>query len=233
MTKKNREREVVVNLLGHPAVLAPAAIGAMVILSVPLFGAPLILLGVGVAGVAAGGGVAAWRARNVRDAINDRILERERQHQAQGREKKLCDLHKLLSSDDDPADETLLAQLRMLERDFKREEDWASVPLNVRVDLEFLFEQLFWVCIDELEKGFRLLDRSRRTATPGVRENLAQQQKGKLARIQESIQELEALMVKVAEIQSGVDSDEQREIVMRMKQNVAAAAQTQRQLANH
>ncbi len=230
---KTRKREVTRSLLFHPVVLGPTALGTAAILSVPLFGAPLILLGVGAAGVAAGGSIAVWRARTIKDKINDRILARERKQQEAEREQKLRDLHKLLASDDDPADETLLVRLRMLERDFKREEDWANVSINLRVDMEVLFEQLFWVCVQELEEGFKLLDRSRRTSTPTVRQDLEHQQKEKLASIDESIQELEKLMVTVCKVQSGVGGSKSREIVDEMKRNVAAAAKTQKQLQGH
>lgn len=204
------KRKALLVLIAHPLTAVPFMAGVTMILAdlVGLTGNfPLMLFGI----LAMLGSLGAFLTRFIfkREVVAKEVLEELEAEADKIREEQLDELHQKLSQDRDTRDERLLADLRIIAQGF-RESRRVLGEARVLAMLEIYgkVEELFNMCVRNLEQSFLTLEMSRNLRTPAVAKQLTERRDMILDDIAASVTKLGSILTEIGRLNEGDDATE-------------------------
>ena len=183
------KRKVLLDIFASPLTLLPVVGGATALLvSWAVGGNPALTMG-GIAGVLGGVGMFASRMIFGLEKLTNQAYEYVLKKQQANQQAALQRLDQRLRKDRDPRTERLLAQLQTLYRELQRDIEQGKISVSAHEVLDGV-DSVFTVCVDYLDRSFRLWETASRM-TGAARNNVLQQREELIVEVARSCEHLE------------------------------------------
>jgi hypothetical protein len=205
-------KQVFINHLGSPLVLAPLLFGVTSLTAAWAFDwkmAGIAAFG-GIAGILASGGIFLTRLILGGEATATAVIQEMEGETIRKREKDLDRLERELeSSDNDPRPEKALRDLRSLVEILKEHTlDPKSHHLATVVDIHARVTELFEHCVELLQQTIRLWQAASKLSTPVAKQPILDQRETMIAEIQSSVKQVSDTLVGLTQLGTSETSTE-------------------------
>ncbi len=161
------KRKVLLDLFASPLTLLPVVGGITALLASWAMGGDPVLTFGGLAGVLGGIGMFSSRIIFGLEKMTNQAYEYVLEKQQSSQRAALQQLFEKLQADRDPRTERLLTQLQALYHDLKRDVEEGKITITAHQVLDGV-DNVFRVCIDYLERSFRLWETAGRMKGEGA-----------------------------------------------------------------
>lgn len=140
------------------------------------------------------------------------------------RDDKIIPLRELIGKDQWPEDEQMLDRLWDINVNISGDAMWEGISPRLRLQIEQQFNRIFWICADDLERGYYMLQRADDVADELRKRTLTSQQKKMLAMIGENVTFLQNMISRIQDLKLKKRHEEPEAILHDIRQRASAFA---------
>ncbi len=215
------KRKVLLDLFASPLTLLPVVGGVTALLASWAIGGDPVLTFGGLAGILGGIGMFSSRIIFGLEKMTNQAYQYVLQKQQASQQAALERLYKKLQADRDPRTERLLTQLQSLYDDLKRDVEQGKIKITAHQVLDGV-DNVFQVCVDYLDRSFRLWETAGRMKG-AAREQVLRQREELIAEVARSCDHLEQTINQLNETATERDKSDLAQLRAELDETIRVA----------
>lgn len=155
--------------------------------------------------------------------------QREEDQRILLRQKRVAEILRLrgrLCRDNDTADELMLDRLWRINQDFEDDEVWVGFTTQMRRQMEMAFSRIFWLCTQDLDRRYDLLEDLVQERSPGQQIMLTNRIKELIEFVEARVKILEAEMENIKSLASDCGDQDLVDVLHRIRKEAAISTNT-------